>query len=318
MRRALLILLGLSLAACEANRSDDDQILGTLERDRLELTAEASERITQILVREGDAVAADAELLQLDAGAMQARLDQAEAARTVAERRLAELVKGPRAQQIVEARAATEAARSAVATETSEYRRVRDLVERKLQSQSALDQARSRRDAAVSVERQAVARLDMLLEGTRREEVEQAAAAVKQADAALVELKTSAARYNVRAPRAGIVEALPYELGERPPVGAPVVVMLAEGAPYARVHVPEPRRTQFGPGTKVEVSIDGRDAPLAGEVRFVSAEAAFTPYYALTQADRSRLSFLAEVAITDPDGPSLPTGIPVQVRLASP
>jgi hypothetical protein len=47
--------------------------------------------------------------------------------------------------------------------------------------------------------------------------------------AVLAELETSAALYEVRAPRAGWIEALPYKLGERPPAGAPVVVMLAEG-----------------------------------------------------------------------------------------
>jgi len=35
----------------------------------------------------------------------------------------------------------------------------------------------------------------------------------------------------------------------------------------------------------------------------------------LTQEDRSRLSFLAEIDLTEPEAQSLPTGIPVQVRL---
>ena len=61
---------------------------------------------------------AGATLLRQELGSMQARLDQAVAARNVAERRLAELVKGPRAQEITEARAALESARSLLETET--------------------------------------------------------------------------------------------------------------------------------------------------------------------------------------------------------
>ena len=102
-------------------------------------------------------------------------------------------------------------------------------------------------------------------------------------------MQTSAARYVVRAPRAGRIEAIPYKLGERPTAGRPLIVMLADGTPYARVYVPEPLRTQFQPGTRTRVRVDGRDGDLTGVVRFVSAEAAFTPYYALTQEDRSRL-----------------------------
>jgi HlyD family secretion protein len=313
--RIVFVLLGCcGIAAC-GNDAYKGQILGTLERDRLELIAEANEPIVDIQVREGDVVQAGATLLRQELGSMQARLDQAIAARNVAERRLAELIKGPRAQEITEARAALESARSALETETNEYRRVQDMVSRKLLSQSALDQARSRRDSASGTEKQTAARLHLLLEGTRIEEVEQAEAALKQAQAALVELETSAARYIVRAPRAGHVEAIPYKLGERPAPGMPLIVMLADGTPYARVYVPEPRRTQFTPGTHVAVRVDGREAQLSGVVRFVSAEAAFTPYYALTQADRSRLSYLAEIDLPGTEAASVPTGMPVQIEL---
>lgn len=313
LRVFVLLSLACLLGACA--RSDEGQILGTLERDRLELIAEANEPIVSIDVREGQEVQPDAVLLRLDLGAMQARLDQATAARNMTERRFAELTKGPRSQEILEARAAAEAAQSSLITETREYERVHDLVERKLLSQSLLDQQRAKRDTAAGQEKQSTARLNLLLEGTRIEELEQAEAALKQAEAALVEVQISAARYVVRAPRAGRIEAIPYKLGERPAAGAPVIVMLAEGVPYARVYVPEPARAQFKSGTEVQVRMDGREQPLKGVVRFVSAEAAFTPYYALTQEDRSRLSYLALIDLPEDAARDIPSGVPVQVAL---
>ena len=190
-----------------------------------------------------------------------------------------------------------------------------DLVSRKLVSQSALDQARARRDSAAGTNKQAAARLHLLLEGTRSEEVEQADATLKQVQAALVELQTSAARYVVKAPRAGRIEAIPYKLGERPAPGTPLIVMLADGVPYARVYIPEPLRTRFLPGTRTRIRVDGHDGDLTGVVRFVSAEAAFTPYYALTQRDRSRLSYLALIDLDEQAAATVPTGMPVQVEL---
>jgi HlyD family secretion protein len=71
-------------------------------------------------------------------------------------------------------------------------------------------------------------------------------------------------------------------------------------------------------GRVVTVAIDGIAARLAGKVRYVSAEAAFTPYYALTQKDRARLSYLAEITLDDPRAAALPVGVPVQVTLAAP
>jgi HlyD family secretion protein len=318
LRHALLLWAAAAwLAACDGG-DGVGEVLGTLERDRLELIAESNEPIVEILVREGDHVAPGTVLLRQELGVMQARLDQAQALENAAERRLAELAQGPRAQEILEARAAAEAARSVLATQAKEYQRVRELIERKLASQSLLDQARAQRDNAQGASRQAAARLELLLEGTRIEELDQAEASLRQAQAARLALQISAARYRLSAPRAGRVEAIPYKLGERPPGGAPLMVMLADGAPYARVYVPEPRRVQFTPGTRVRIRVDGRDHTFAGVVRFISAQAAFTPYYALTQEDRSRLSYLAEIDATDPAASELPAGIPVQVELAEP
>ncbi|HEX7116386.1 MAG TPA: HlyD family efflux transporter periplasmic adaptor subunit [Steroidobacter sp.] len=313
MAAIALVAIGTLLEGC--SNDYERQVLGTLERDRLELIAESDEPIIEIAVTEGQAVEPGQVLLRQQLGAMQARLDRAKANVRRAEQRLRELVSGPRAQEIMEARAALEAAESELETQSNEYRRIEDLVERKLLSQSALDQQRARRDNASGARKQAAARLQLLLEGTRVEEVEQAQAALEEAKAQLLELETSAERYTVKAPRAGRIEAIPYKSGERPVAGAPVIVMLADGVPYARVYIPEPRRLEFRPGTRVQVRVDGRAEPLEGVVRFVSADAAFTPYYALTQEDRSRLSYLAEIDLAQEAAADIPTGLPVQVML---
>lgn len=305
------------LGAC----SDDGlprEMHGTLERERLELVAESHERIVEIAVTEGEHVAAGAVLVRQEAGTMQPRLDQARAGLAESERRLADLVEGPRRREIAEARASLDGAASALVTARREFGRVDALVTRGLLSASDLDQARARRDAAQSARDQAAARLELLLEGTRPEQVREAEAAVQRARAALAELETSAERYAVRAPRDGLVEALPYEVGERPPAGAPVAVVLADGVPYARIHVPEPLRAQVTAGRRVRVTVDGVEGTLDGVVRYVSAAAEYTPYYALTQQDRSRLSYAAEVTLDDPRAAELPAGVPVQVTLGAP
>ena len=111
----------------------------------------------------------------------------------------------------------------------------------------------------------------------------------------------------------GQIDALPFEIGERPPVGAIVVALLADGAPYARVHVPAPVRVQLEPGARALIYVDGQAEPFEGTLRSVAHDASFTPYFALSQRDRSRLSYLAEVVLSDPRARPLPTGIPVEV-----
>jgi HlyD family secretion protein len=313
MRRFAVIAMLASLLATGCSRERPIEVHGTVERDRLELIAESNERIVEVSVHEGDRVDAGTVLLRQEAGTAEPRMQQSRAALAQAQRRLADLQQGPREQEIDEARAALGGAASALQTAESEYQRVQALVERKLLSASSLDQARAGRDAARAARDTARARLQLLRAGTRKEQVAEAQAAVARAEAALAEIETVAARYTVTAPRAGLVEALPYKLGERPAAGRPVAVLLADGAPYARVYVPEPLRTRFLAGTPVEAAVDGVEARLAGTVRYISAEAAFTPYYSLTQKDRSRLAYRAEITLEGAEAAALPAGMPVQV-----
>ncbi|MGB5132775.1 MAG: HlyD family efflux transporter periplasmic adaptor subunit, partial [Steroidobacteraceae bacterium] len=229
--------------------------------------------------------------------------------------RQAELVAGPRREQLREARALAEGAASKAAAEASEFERVKKLVAAGMLQANALDRQRALRDGTAADERAAKERLAELVRGTRSEVVEQAAATLAGTRAQVAELELSLARLTVRAPRAGVIDALPYELGERPPRGAPVAVLLAAGQPYARVFIPEPMRASVKAGSPATVRIDGTEQDWRAEVRYVSSEAAFTPYYALNERDRNRLSFLAEVVLTEPKAADLPTGMPVEVTM---
>src|ERR1700741_1402098 len=91
LRGFLAAMAVLPLAGCGGG---DPALLGTLERDRVELVAEAQEPIVEVAVREGDSVAAGQLLLKLDPGAAQQRLEQARATAEQAGRRHAELAAG--------------------------------------------------------------------------------------------------------------------------------------------------------------------------------------------------------------------------------
>ena len=313
MHRTILTILAVVLAGCAPD--GDAVLLGTLERDRIELVAEGQEPILEVLVREGDRVAQGQLLVRLDPAATDARLAQARAAVAQAEGLLAERVTGPRREEILAARARLAGAQARLDAADKEYQRLVELVDRRLLPQNDLDRQRAARDGALAERDAAREELLALERGTRSEVLDQAQAALAAATAQLAELEISRGRLDLTAPRDGIVDALPYKLGDRPPRGAPVVVMLTDGAPYARVFVPEPVRAGVQPGTEATVRIDGTGRDWKGRVRYVSTDAAFTPYYALNERDRSRLSFLAEVELVEEEAATLPAGMPVEVEI---
>ena len=102
--------------------------------------------------------------------------------------------------------------------------------------------------------------------------------------------------------------------GDQAPVGAPLAILLAGDAPYARIYVPEPIRVDVAVGDGARVYVDGREGALAGRVRMIRSEPGFTPYFALIGKDAARLSYLAEIELTGEDARSLPAGLPVRVE----
>ena len=300
------------IGACDDSNSVR-RVVGDLASDRIELTVEASEPIVEILVAEGEAVIAGQLLLSQDATRAMARLAEAIAALAQAQARLDELVRGPRQEQIAAARANVQGAIRALEFRGAEYERTKKIHEQQLASPDLLDRAKAALDAARANLDLRRAQLQELLAGTTVEELTQAEQALRQAEARRDYLQVDVERHEVRAPVAGIVDSRLFEPGERPASGQPVLILLGGVQPYARVYVPEAIRVNIGPGTAARIFVDGLEEVLDGRVRWVSSESAFTPYYALTERDRGRLSYLAKVDLVGRRD-RLPDGVPVEVE----
>jgi HlyD family secretion protein len=296
-------------------RHDESKLPGTLERDRVELVADANEAIISLPFGEGATVKAGDVVVVQDRELSASSLDAARADLAEAEARVEELKNGPRNTTIRAAVARRDAARVQRDNAVRERNRLLGLVARSLVSESEADRQSAVADAAEATLLEAEADLRELQEGTRAEQLAQARQAADRARATLQGQETSSGRLEVHSPISGTIDSLPFHLGEKPAKGETVAVLLATTAPFARIHVPEPLRSRVKVGTQATIAVDGIERAFQGRVRFIASEAEFTPYYSLTAADRSRLSFLAEVVIEDTDAASLPSGVPVEVTL---
>ncbi len=307
----LIAATALLLAACGGD-AYPNRVVGELASDRIELAAETNEPITVIAIAEGDAVEAGQVLIEQDTSRAVARLAEAEAVLGEVQARLDEFVRGPRSEQINAARANVEGATQDLEFREADVARVREVRARGLASPDLLDRTEAALDAAEANLKLRLAQLEEMLAGTTVEELAQAEQAVKQAQARVELARVDLERHTARSPVAGIVDSRLFELGERPNPGQPIMVILGGQQPYARVYVPERLRVHVMAGTTAQVLIDGLDEPVPGRVRWVASEAAFTPYYALTERDRGRLSYVAKIDL-DIDRERLPDGVPVEV-----
>lgn len=305
-------LTGALISACDSPQ-DAHRVVGELASDRLELTAEVAEPIIDIEVREGDMVSAGQILVRQDSSRAAARLAEANAALAQQQARLDELVRGPRSEQIAAARANVEGATQDLEFRESELERVREVHKKGLASAELLDRAKAALDAAQANLKLRLAQLEERLAGTTVEELAQAEQAVKQAAARRDSMRIDLDRHTIRAPVDGIADSRLFEVGERPGQGQAVMVLLGGEQPYARVFVPESLRVRVTAGTQALIHVDGIDSAIDGRVRWVSSEAAFTPYFALTERDRGRLSYVAKIDISG-QRERFPDGVPVEVE----
>jgi HlyD family secretion protein len=305
--RCVLILLPLLLTACM--QAEESEMVGTLERDRIELKVESNEPLVAIHVRDGAFIKAGDLVLEQDSSRAAARHEQQAALRDQAAARLAELERGPRQEAIRESRARLESLQALTVNASGERQRAREVYDKGLSSKSVLDNAEAAWKSASAQETAAREALAALLNGTTPEELQQAAAALAAAEAAVAQAALDVDRTHIRAPVDGTVDKVLFQLGERPAASTTVAVVLDNARTFARVYVPEYLKASVRPGMRMRVRIDGRDNELEGRVRWVSSDASFTPYFALTEHDRSRLSYLAEI---DVEGAvELPVGMPL-------
>ncbi|MGV2987890.1 HlyD family secretion protein [Vibrio sp. E150_011] len=315
MKRSFFLVLPLALALLGCQDEEHSKALGTLERDRITFSATGSEIIRALPIREGSTVNTGDVLVKLDTKRQEAILAHAIAEQAKASAYLLRLTNGERPEDIAAAQAKVDMAQARLIEAEQNYARASELVRKKLASQSQKDQTVANRDAARAELNSSKEEFSKLTAGTRPEDITQAEAALAAANAEVALQNQQLEELTIVATRDGVLDNLPFNLGERVSVGAFVAVVLADRVPYARVYVPASARVRFIPGAEVMVHVDGLDEPLRGKVRWVATDPAFTPYYALTEEERSRLMYLAEVDLPANAEP-LPSGIPAQVDLA--
>ncbi|NWK56071.1 HlyD family efflux transporter periplasmic adaptor subunit [Verrucomicrobiaceae bacterium N1E253] len=304
---SLLMLIGPS---CSKQR---EEALGTLEWDRINGRAVDSETIVEIYAKEGEPVERGQKILKLDTRVQEAQVARLRANMEQASWNLQQLQHGYRSEEIARAQAEFEGAQANRKAMEIEYQRKQELKDSTAVSQREVNLSANAYAQSQAKEQAAKEQLNMLKKGYRKEEIEQAKSHLAAAQAELNHAKEQLSRYTVTAERAGLLDSLPFKLGDKPPVGAVVSTILAGKAPWARVYLPAPWLSRIKAGDQVDIMVDGREQPIQGTVRHIESNASFTPYYTLSEEDRSRLSYVTEIDLDPEIAKDFPLGLPVRM-----
>jgi HlyD family secretion protein len=167
---------------------------------QVEVGSKVMGKVAWIGVEKGDRVRRGQLLVRLEEDEYRARVESARGALATAEANLEELRNGSRPEEIARAQAEMESARTT-------YERVRDLVAARVYSQQQLDDAKAQYDVALKT-------YELAKLGPRQEAIEQARAAVLQAQGDLAYVQTQLEATRITAPIDGTILDRVVETGE--------------------------------------------------------------------------------------------------------
>lgn len=327
--RLLVLAVPALLASCTSAPPDDQlRVSGNVEATEVHTAAEVAGRIVELRVDEGDRIEAGEVIARLDTEDTRLQIARTRADRATAVAQLRLLEAGSRAEDIAQARAQVDAARSDAAAIEAEVKAAQlDLdryqalltanagsVKQRDDAQARVDTAKARQRAAQDRVRSAGEALARLEAGTRPEEIQTARARVAAADAQIAVLEKSLRDAEVTAPISGIVTQKLVDAGEIVARGTPLVVITDLDHAWANLFVPEPMVPRVAIGQAATVFTDAGGEGLPGKVTYVSPRAEFTPRNVQTAEERSKLVYKIKVTVDNSAG-ILKLGMPVDAEL---
>ena len=288
---------------------------GVVELEETTVGFELPGRLTQLQVKEGDAVEAGALLARIDDALEKSSRDAQASQVTVAQQQASAVRAGARGEEVRSLSARVDAARATEALLQKQVARERTLVDKGAIAQASLDDLEGQL-ARASAEREALEHnLKLLRQGARHEDVSVAEARAEAATAALEMNDARLERHELRSPIRGTVLDVNLEQGEVVGAAAPVVTLADVQHPYVDVFVPEAEIARVSLGQTAKVKIDALSAELGGKVEHIARRTEFTPRYLFSENERATLVVRVRVRVDDPDE-RLRAGVPAFVRLA--
>lgn len=275
---------------------------GRIEAVEIDVAATRPGRVGRIMVREGELVAADEPLAELDTRQLRAARHQAVAEHQRAGIAVenARLLVTQRAAEVRAAEAVLAERRSTEIVARRQLERSEALAEGNITSERVLELDRAAAFGAAAAVASAEAALAAAQAGVTSAEasVVSAEAAVIAAQAAIDEIDVQIEDSTLTAPRAGRVQFIVAREGEVVGGGGRVVNMVDLGDVYMTFFLPTAAVGRIGLGSEVRLLLDA--APgivIPAEVSFVSDVAQFTPKTVETEVEREKLMFRVRARI---------------------
>ena len=363
-----IVLFGFSMLllqwGCARSNRTNLELPGIVETQEVRLSSKVGGRIERVLVKEGDRVQANQSLVEFDSTELQAKHAQLIALQDAAKAKLDLMCNGPLPEQIAASQSSMQASEAKLArlisgwrveeiemakqdVETwkaefnkskAEYDRLNTLQASNSVSLSEVEAARASMLKSQSQAKSMTNRFDMLVKGTRPEDIAEARAELSkmQSDYQLIkrgtreeeirigkaqlaevaariqELDTLLKECIIVAPEPCLIEVVSVRHGDSAGPNQPVLRVLFEEDLWVKAYVPETDLSSIRLNQKVRVRHDNSKRDYDGTVSHISSISEFTPRNVQSPEERHHQVFAIKVLLVDSVG-VFKSGMAVQV-----
>lgn len=237
-------------------------------------------RIDTLYVEQGDVVHRGELLYRLTTPELDAKLEQVEAMRSAASAMDRKALSGAREEQRQEALNMWQKAQAGLLLAEKNYARASSLYAQGVIPEQQFDEATAQLNAMRATEAAAKAQYKLVEEGASIEDKEAAAAQLRQAEGAVIEVETYIGDAEVYAPASGEISTIAARSGELVATGYPVVTILDTNNTWITFNIKETLLPKITIGSSIEGYVPALGRHITMRVSYISAQADFATWAA--------------------------------------
>lgn len=286
---------------------------GTIEATTVEVCPKLPGYLEKMVVKAGGKVKKEQLIAQVERNDLLAQRERDELSVLKAEAHLNDLMSGARDQEIREAEARVNIAEATYNMKVDDYKRAETLVTAEAIPQVDLEKTELNMEISRNELEAARAKLNLLLSGNRKEQINMAKADVERLKAVLKSTQVLLEDLKVYSPLEGVVLTRNYEEGEYAQAGVSLATIANLDDLWIKVFVPTDDLPQVFLGQSVQFTISGIDETFNGTVEEIADNGEFTPKTIQTKKERANIVFGVKISIADNHEGLLKPGLPADV-----
>ena len=303
------------LEADRENNNSPAVITGLVDAVEIDVASKVPGRINGLLVREGDPVKKGQELATLSTDEIDAKMYQVDAAIDAAKAQLRLARKGAKKQEKEAVKKEVDAARHQVEITQKMYDRLKPLAEAKAVTGSKFDEVEFKYKVAQDQLAMAEAKLSIVMDGARKEQIEALDALVKKAEGVQAEVESYKRESTQMAPISGVVSKVILHKGELAATGYPILTIVDLSDQWAVFTLREDMLKKIKVGSILKAEIPALDQTASFKVFNISAMGDFATWKATSEKNSFDLkSFEVKARPIEPVENMRP-GMSVRIRV---